>query len=385
MHAVHHRHDRIHLRRDRPECGGTLDAQWPDRDRQAWEQALHTGDFLADGGMAADWSTATRRSALGAYARWLVYRTANGLLDPGCGPAERMTSATMLSYVGELRKSCASVTVASYVAVLSMTIQAMVPDADWRWLRTMQAGLQRRASPVRNKRRRIVPAPELLAPGLDLMTDAEAETNQTGTSVSAALRFRDGFTIALLASRPLRQKTFVFIEIGRHLVSVGDGYVLRFPAEETKVRRALEFSFPDGLLPALRQYLSHYRPHLLALKASRGKSRQDSLPDAGNLLWVTQYGTRFSPSTQNKALKKHTTMRFGRFVNAHLFRDCAASSVATDDPEHVGITAQLLGHTSFQATERYYIQAQSHVAKQLYHDQVMSIRRAAKKTGQQQP
>lgn len=355
--------------------------QWPDRDRQAWEQALHVGDFLADGGMAAEWSTATCRSAVGAYARWLVYLTANGLLDPGCGPAERMTPATMRSYVEELRKSCASVTVASYVAILSMMIQAMAPDADWRWLRAMQAGLQRRASPVRNKRRRIVPALELQALGLDLMTDAEAETNQTGTSVSAALRFRDGFMIALLASRPLRQKNFVFIEIGRHLVSVADGYVLRFPAEETKARRALEFSFPGGLLPALRRYLSHYRPYLLALRASRGESRQDSLCEAGKLLWLTQYGTRFSPSAQNKALEKHTTARFGRFVNAHLFRDCAASSVATGDPEHVRITAQLLGHTSFQTTERYYIQAQSHVATQRYHDQVNAIRVAAKKNG----
>ena len=196
-------------------------------------------------------------------------------------------------------------------------------------------------------------------------------------------RFRDGFMIALLASRPLRQKNFVFIEIGRHLVSVGEGYLLCFPAEETKAKRALEFSFPATLLPALRRYLDHFRPILLAQRTSRGESRQDKLSEAGNLLWVTQYGTRFSPSAQNAALEKHTMARFGRFVNCHLFRDCAASSIATDDPEHVRITAQLLGHSSFQTTERYYIQAQSHVATQRYHDQVNSIRAAAKKNGHQ--
>ena len=58
----------------------------------------------------------------------------------------------------------------------------------------------------------------------------------------------------------------------------------------------------------------------------------------------------------------------------NLFRDCVASSIANEDPEHVRITAQILGHERLDTTEKYYIQAQSSVATQRYHDRILSIR-----------
>jgi integrase len=70
--------------------------------------------------------------------------------------------------------------------------------------------------------------------------------------------------------------------------------------------------------------------------------------------------------------------RFGHIVNAHLFRDCVATSVATEDPDHVRISAQLLGHASFRTTERHYVLANAQIATQRYHDQVLSIRAAAR-------
>ena len=33
-----------------------------------------------------------------------------------------------------------------------------------------------------------------------------------------------------------------------------------------------------------------------------------------------------------KGLRKRTTARFGHTVNPHLFRDCAATSIAIEDP-----------------------------------------------------
>jgi integrase/recombinase XerD len=46
---------------------------------------------------------------------------------------------------------------------------------------------------------------------------------------------------------------------------------------------------------------------------------------------------RVSTAALQKILARHTTAQFGHSVNTHLFRDCAATSVATDDPEHVRI------------------------------------------------
>lgn len=84
-------------------------------------------------------------------------------------------------------------------------------------------------------------------------------------------------------------------------------------------------------------------------------------------------------SAQTKALKKYTVSRFGRFVNPHLFRDCAATSIVNESPEHVRITAQILGHSSMNTTEQYYIQAQANIATARYHDQILTMRAGGKK------
>jgi integrase len=48
---------------------------------------------------------------------------------------------------------------------------------------------------------------------------------------------------------------------------------------------------------------------------------------------------------------------FGTAINPHFFRDIAATTVAHIDPAHVRISAQLLGHSSFVTTEKYYVRA----------------------------
>ena len=54
-----------------------------------------------------------------------------------------------------------------------------------------------------------------------------------------------------------------------------------------------------------------------------------------------------------------TTKRaFGRSINPHLFRDCAVTSVAVEDPKNIGIAPPILGHTDPRTTEQHYIQAQ---------------------------
>ena len=55
----------------------------------------------------------------------------------------------------------------------------------------------------------------------------------------------------------------------------------------------------------------------------------------------------------------HTRETFGRSLSPHLFRDCAATGIAIEDPVHVGIGAPLLGHRSHTTLERHYNQAGS--------------------------
>jgi integrase/recombinase XerD len=64
----------------------------------------------------------------------------------------------------------------------------------------------------------------------------------------------------------------------------------------------------------------------------------------------------------------------GQPINPHLFRDCAATSVAIDDPAHIGIASRLLGHRSASTTERYYNQARGVEASRLMQDYLLTLR-----------
>ena len=85
----------------------------------------------------------------------------------------------------------------------------------------------------------------------------------------------------------------------------------------------------------------------------------------------------FTAGAQQKALARHTEPRFGHVVNAHLVRDCVATSVAHDDPAHVRSAAQLLGHAGFRTTEQHYIGANTLAAARDLHASIASLRRAA--------
>jgi len=71
---------------------------------------------------------------------------------------------------------------------------------------------------------------------------------------------------------------------------------------------------------------------------------------------------------------EQTRAVFGHSVNPHLFRDCLATSVAVDDPNHFGIAARLLGHRNQATTERYYDQARSIDAIRRHQELIIGIR-----------
>ena len=71
---------------------------------------------------------------------------------------------------------------------------------------------------------------------------------------------------------------------------------------------------------------------------------------------------------------RRTAEAFGTPINPHLFRDCAATSIAIDDPEHVRVASQLLGHRSRATTEQYYNQAQAIDAARRYQDFLVGLR-----------
>lgn len=327
--------------------------QWPASDRLAWQAALSPGDPLDPGGLAASWRPATRQNVQIAYSRWLAWLRGCGRLDEALAPADRVLPVPVGDYVIHLRAAGAASTAAAHLASLAMAMRAMVPDRDWAWLQRLVARERRRSEPVRDKRPRLQPTDELVAFGGELMDAAESTSEIMAWE--RATQFRDGLMIALLALRPLRRQNFIAIEIGRHLLRAGEGYRLHFAGEETKNHTPLDWPFPPVLLGRLARYLDVYRPWLCAQTANRNP-HIPFLP-AGARLWVSKCGSAMSVEGFCKNLRKRTAARFGRSLHPHLFRDCIATTVAVNDPAHVGVIPKLLGHKTPQTAERFYIHA----------------------------
>ena len=133
----------------------------------------------------------------------------------------------------------------------------MVPGYDVSLLRHASQTLKARAKPVRDKRARYVHPMRLLQLGLDLMEGAEDQPGRRG--VRRASRYRDGLIIAFLAAFGPRRRNITVMEIGVHLIKMGDIYAIRLEGHEMKGHRPYEASLPELLTPYIDRYLDDWR------------------------------------------------------------------------------------------------------------------------------
>jgi len=333
----------LHLDPDR-RCK-TLE-EWPPDDRNLWQAALVPGDVLEDGGARAMHSEYSNRNAVYGYGRWLTWLDRQGLLDPTSVPADRVTPVRVKTYIADLEKHASTQTLLNRLQELRAVAGVMGPDRDWRWLNRMYDRIRFRHRPARPKRSRLVPAGELFALGIALMMAAEKER----TAWARALAYRDGLLIALLALRPLRLRNLTGLILDHTLVCRGTRWWIEFSAAETKGREVIEVPWPAALVEALETYLSRHRG---VLSGFRSKSAC-----VNSALWLSKAGLPMSREAVYRCVTVHTRNHFGRAINPHLFRDCAATTIAIDDPKHIGVASCLLGNAS-ATTEKYYNQARA--------------------------
>jgi integrase/recombinase XerD len=280
-------------------------------------------------------------------------------------PELRATPERVARYLKDLQSRLSSFTVQSRLQGLGDVLRVMTETQQFRWITRAAARLRSRAVSSKNKRQKLKSSDQLVELGVELMTQANIlyETREH----AAALLHRNGLMIAFLAYCPLRVANLAAIMIGKNLVKRGNSWWVIFTAEETKQKRALEFSFPSSLEAALEHYLACYRPILAAGGAHRGS--------AGQALWISQDGGVFTAGGMAQAIERLTKAAFGVEINPHLFRDCAATTIAIHDPGHVQIIAPILGHASGATSERHYNQAGSLEAGRQYHAVLAETRR----------
>jgi integrase/recombinase XerD len=260
-------------------------------------------------------------------------------------------------------RGLASNTIVTRLQALHAMAKVLDGGRDWLWMRRIEARVHAGHVPARSKRDRLVGSADLLELGVRLMDGASALT----TDRLRAMQFRDGLIIAFLAARPLRLRNLAGLELERTLVARGDGWWIDIPGDETKTGQPIDVPWPEALNLALTTYLALYRPILCRL-------RNRWTRPVGNALWVSTHGSPMGYFALADTIEKRTATAFGRSVNPNLFRDCAATSIAIEDPAHVRVASQILGHSSVITTERYYNQAQAIEAARQYQGFLIGLR-----------
>ena len=216
---------------------------------------------------------------------------------------------------------------------------------------------------MRDKFPRLRPVGELDELGQRLMDEAESAD---WSARRRAVHFRDGLTIALLACRPVRLKNLAAMRLGRHLLKEGATWQMLFDTLETKTHASYEGKFPAMLALRLERYLEVHRPVLL--RGKRVRDRGNTMPVSEgetssrrelDALWVSEVGTQLEEGALASRIVKQTRAAFGQSLSTHLFRDCVATSIALDNPRHIGDASLVLGHADHRTTEKHYNHARS--------------------------
>lgn len=334
--------------------------EWPDEDQRLWITATQDGDLFTDAGTAAHWRPATRKSYRFAYGRWLRFLSCRKatLLDQT--PVDRLTRGIILNYVDLLNEQQLNpTTIWGYVNELNNVAYRLMPESNWHWLRHIANRLHLVVRPRTYLESQLVPIQSLYQLGIDLTDQSESKKPRRPSCVH--IDYRDGLMIALLASIPVRLQNFGNIIIGQHLIKSQDGYLLIFPEDEVKNDQYIEVEMYEPLIPLLERYLAHHRPQLLGDRNSE-------------YLWVSKIGKRLKPNHVSERITKVTKRELGKSITPHMFRHCAATSIAETSPELARIIKPLLAHTTNQTQERYYNRASILKASQRHIDAIQDLR-----------
>ncbi len=203
----------------------------------------------------------------------------------------------------------------------------------------------------------------LYALGFELMNAAMEGIDQVATvSKQIAFQYRDGLLISVLAAVPLRRSTLAALRIGTHLVKSGNIWALDIPAADTKTRQALEFPLSAALSDRIDIYINHLRKHI------PGTNKHDGL-------WASNKAQAMDDGAIYDMVRRRTREAFGFAINLHRFRSAAGTLWSIQDPVNVRGVKDLLGHASFDMTEKHYIMSKSRIAGRALADAVNRFRK----------
>lgn len=333
--------------------------KWPTIDQSLWLAAIRRGDVLDEAGALAHLRPQSLHKLRRGYGRFLTFVAQHGYLDEETQPASRVTVEVMRHYLSELSEQVSPYTRLARIAELLAVMEAFHPERDWSWLRAALDRLHAARPVGRNKRPLIRDSGEIFWTAHRALQAIIAEGLP---DKCRAWRFQDALLLAFLAARPLRRSNLAALSMGSSLIPAGETWTVSFEGQEMKNGLPFSAPLPGSLAAMITVHLERFRPILL------GRRRHERL-------FVDYHGNPMTGMGLYHRVRKAAQLLLGTAMNPHLFRDCAATSIALQDPEHVLNIRDLLGHTTPRTAERYYNQAQSIEASRAHQRAIRSLRR----------
>lgn len=323
---------------------------WPELDQTLWEAAYKSGiDPFDERGAAAHHSKRTKLQLEYAYGKFLAFLSDRQPELLKRSPSDRISRKIIEEYVRWQPASCGGVTLSIYLYHLWLALRYICPSENWSWLLTISNRIAAQAK-HKPEKHHLVTSETLYALGMDLMNRVVIGTDGANEiSITDAMHYRNGLIIALLAGVPLRRRTLAALRIGRHLVRSGNLWTIDIPPEDVKTKRPLEYLISAELSSRIDRYVNEFRLRI---------------PGAGthDFLWASNRGRPMREGIIYATVRQCTRETLGFPVNLHRFRRAAATFWSSRDPVNVRGVRDLLGHASFDVTEKHYIMAQSRLA-----------------------
>jgi hypothetical protein len=333
--------------------------EWPASDRAAWDAAFVEGDIFEDTqGPGAHLSAGSRRTILFAYRRWLGFLTTQQPQARAAPPADRITPVRLHDYVAVLEDEGSATTTAVAVHGLYLAARLLAPRRDWTWLRNLRTALAARSRPE-DRFERLVPPWQIFDLGLDMME----QNSSAGAWTPGGLRqYRDGLLLALLSLWPIRRRSLAALTVSGHVDRRGEALRLRLHPEDTKARRAEQITVQPLLVPFFERFLLEIRPCFPGALGHDG-------------LWPSCRGRPLSEPQLYAIVRRRTEAAFGKAMSPHDMRRAAATFLAIEAPEQVGLIPGVLQQASPDVGERHYNLARSTQASRRFAGHVSAIRK----------
>lgn len=226
-----------------------------------------------------------------------------------------------------------------------------------------------------------------------------------------ALAREDAVAIAILLVCPIRIKSLASIHLEQHIQRPGDGRAyLVLIEDDQKNERPIEFELPRDVIRMIDRHLATRCPHMcpastpwlfprrdgtspilpgqLSARIKRRVSKVSGLTVNSHLFrhaavmnWLDANPGGYEVARRllghsevshtinlysglevksaTRAFADLTLKLTGKRVSPHLFRDCAATTLARLSPESARLIRPVLAHSGFRTAERHYIHAQT--------------------------